>query len=114
MYAAVTLHEPGEKFINIARLGHFRVGETDPRDGMGVAAGNGDFSETGGEVGCGSVSLGAHLTIARFEGGRVRGKPVEIDFLAAARKSGEDVVYAEKQLPLAEIHHKRNKVIAAA
>ncbi len=60
------------------------------RDGVGVAARNGHFSETCREIGGVRIGLRAHLAVTRFQRRNIGSEPVEIvSSLAAPGQAGK-------------------------
>ena len=80
---------------------------------MRVAAGDSDFCMNPCELFRFEIGAGPHLTVARFEGGRVGRKPRKIFDFAVACESGENVIHAEENSAFSEIHQKRNEIAAA-
>ena len=54
-----------------------------------------------------------HVAIARFDGGKIFLEPGEILALAAACDAGENVIDAEEETALGEIHQERDEIVAA-
>jgi len=114
VYAAASLPESRKEFVRGARAGHLGMGQAHSRNGVGVAAGDGRFSETRREIGRVRIGFLAHLAVTRFQRRNIRSEPVEIVFVAAPGQAGKNMVHAKEKLPFGEVHHQRDEVIAAA
>src|SRR5215467_3670975 len=89
--------QSGEKLVGVSCARNFRVSETHACEGMRVAASNGDFPETRGEVRGALVGLAPQLAVAHFISGNVGLEPGEVFGFAVAGETGEDVIRAEKE-----------------
>jgi hypothetical protein len=103
-----------EKIDNVAGGGNFGEGEGHARQGVGVAAGDTDFTEFAGKAIGGNVGLHPHLAIANFVGRDVGGEPGEVVFDAAAGEARENMVDAEEEFTFGEVHKERYKIAATA
>src|SRR5215471_9264675 len=112
--AAASGAQPNEELLDGSRAYDFRVGLADTGDGVRVAAGDGYLAELCGEPRSAGIGLPPHLTVTGLESRDIRGKPGEIFHLAAAGESGKDVVDAEEDLALGQVHEQRDEVFAPA
>src|SRR2546429_111075 len=108
-HAARACSQTGEKLVDGSCPRHLCVSEADSGKGVCIAAGYRDFVETRCELRCAFIALPPHLAVARFIGRDVGLEPGKIVCLAAPRQSGEDVVDAEKQLPLRQVHRSEER-----
>ena len=80
---------------------------------MRIAAADGDFVPLLGEL-CGAlIRAFEHVTVARFNRGEIFLEPGEVFPFAAASNGGENVIDAEEEAALGEIHQERNEIVAA-
>lgn len=111
MNAAVPRAQAGEKFLDGAGAGNFRVGESDTGESVRIAACDADFSVRLCEALGFAICARPHLAVARFQGERVGSEPFEIGGFAAARQSGEHVIHAIENLTFGEVHQERYKIV---
>jgi hypothetical protein len=101
-----------EEFFLVARAGNFGVSGSGRGQCMGVAAADGDFVPLLGELRGALIGTFEHVAIARFDGRKIFLEPGEIFALAAAGDAGENVIDAEEQAALGEIHEQRDEIVA--
>ena len=110
---AMASAEAGEEFFDGASARNFGVGAGNSRDGVRIAAGDGDFVETMREDFGAVICLAAHLSVAGFEGGNVGGEPLEVFEFAMTGEARENVIDAEKEFPFGEVHDEGEEIFAA-
>jgi hypothetical protein len=102
-----------EEFFLVAGAGNFGVGGAGGGQRVRVAAADGDLVPLFGELRGALVRAFEHVTVARFDGGEIFLEPGEILTLAAAGDGGKNVIDAEEELALAEIHQERDEIVTA-
>jgi len=102
-----------EKFFLVAGAGNFGVSGAGGRERVGVAAADGDFVPLLGELGGALIGAFEHVAIARFDGGKIFLEPGEIFALAASSDAGKNVIDAEEEAALGEVHEERDEIAAA-
>jgi len=102
-----------EEFFFIARAGNFGVGGAGGGERVGVAAADGDFVPLFGELRGALVGAFEHMTVARFDGRKIFLEPGEVFPFAASGDGGENVIDAEEEAALGEVHEERDEIVAA-
>ncbi len=105
--------QPFEEFFFIAGAWNFGVSGAGGGQRMRVTAADGDFVPLFGELRGALVGAFEHVAIARFDGGKIFLEPGEILALAAAGDAGENVIDAEEEAALGEVHEERDDIVAA-
>jgi len=101
-----------EEFCFIARTGNFGVGGAGGRERVRVAAADGDFVPLFGELRGTLIGAFEHVAVARFDGGKIFLEPGKVFALAASGDGRENVIDAEEEAALGEIHQERDEIVA--
>src|SRR5580700_4221027 len=103
-----------EELINSACARNFRICASNSSDRVGIASPNGNLSQPRSEPRGTLIGSPPHLAVPRFKGWHVGGKPAEVIGEPLSGQTRENMIHAEEQLFLSQVHHQRNEVLTPA